>query len=173
MKHYWRTHVVVKMSCCLIFSEKFINLVTRWPHQLFKNKSLLNNLKTIYPKHYFWVIYAHYDEEIMTNHLHSCLTKHIRSLRWRNHDKTCTMKFWQIIYVHVWQIIYVHVWQNIYDEIMTNHLRSCLTKHLHSLRWSHDKTYTKKFWQIIYEEITKIHEVRKAVSYTHLTLPTN
>ena len=149
----------------------------------------MNNLKTIYPKHYFWVIYAHYDEEIMTKHV-----------RWRNHDKTCTLitmkKSWQIIYTHVWQSIYAH-----YDEIMTNYLHSCLKKHIRSLRWNHDKTFTMKFWQniyvhvwqiiyahvwqsinvhvwqIIYEEIMKIHEVRKevrkAVSYTHLTLPTN
>ena len=102
------------------------------------------------PKHYFWIIYAHYDEEVSTNHLRSCLTKHIRSLRWRNHENSwgekrgekrgeisplhlniifgsftlITMKkFRQIIYVHVWQSIYAH-----YDE-----------------------------------EIMKIHEVRKEV----------
>ena len=69
-----------------------------------------------YPKHYFWIIYAHvwqsiythYDEEVLTKHIRSCLTKH---LRWRSFDKTCTMKFRQNIYAH-------------YDEeIMTKHIR--------------------------------------------------
>ena len=86
------------------------------------------------PKHYFWIIYAHYDEEIMT--------KHIRSLRWRNHDKSFTLitmkKSWQNIYAHVWQNIYAH-----YDEeIMTKHIRR-----------NHDKAYTlitmKKSWKFM------------------------
>ena len=56
----------------------------------------------IYPKHYFCLIYAHYEE---------VLTKHLR----RSLDKTFTKKFWQNIYVHVWQ--------NIYEEVLTKHLR--------------------------------------------------
>ena len=35
--------------------------------------------------HVWQNMYAHYDEEIMT--------KHVRSLRWRNHDKTFTLMF--------------------------------------------------------------------------------
>ena len=49
---------------------------------------------TIYPKHYFWVIYTH-SEEIMTK----CLR--------RSFDKTYTMKFRQ----------------SVYDEVMTKHIR--------------------------------------------------
>ena len=57
-------------------------------------------------------------DEIMTKHLRSCLTKHIRSLRWWNHDKTYTL----ITMKKSWQNIYAH-----YDEeIMTKHVRSCL-----------------------------------------------
>ena len=103
-------------------SWKFMRWEKRWEKRLDLTSS---------PKIYFWIIYTHYDEEIMTKHLHS--------LRWRSHDKTFTMKkSWQNIYAHVWQRIYVH-----YDEVSTKHIR-----------WNHDKTYTmKKSWQNIYEEI--------------------
>ena len=86
------------------------------------------------------------------------MTKHIRSLRWRNHDKTYTMKFRQIIY----------------DEIMTKHKRWNHDKTFTFKRTfrrissydcfplktegrSHDKTYTMKSWQNIYDEIMTKH----------------
>ena len=125
---------------------------------------------TIYPKHYF------------LDHLRSCLTKHLHSLRWRSHDKTCTMKkSWQNIYdeeimtkhIHSlrwrsfdktctmkksWQNIYVHIWQNIYthydEEVSTNHLRR-----------SHDKTFTKRFRMKIHEGR---NEGRNEVRSNHL-----
>ena len=40
-----------------------------------------------YTKKSWQIIYVHYDEEVMTKHIRSCLTKHIR---W-NHDKTFTL----------------------------------------------------------------------------------
>ena len=87
-----------------------------------------------YPKHYFWIIYTHYDE-IMTKHI-----------RW-NHDKPFTKKFWQSHLRRSFdKTCTMKSWQNMYDEVLTKHLR-----------WSHDKTCTMKFWQNIYEEVLTKH----------------
>ena len=86
------------------------------------------------PKHYFWVIYTHY-EEILTNHL-----------RW-SHDKAYTMKPWQIhegeklgektgeispLHLNIifgsFTLITKKSWQIIYDEVMTKHIRWNLDK---------------------------------------------
>ena len=112
----------------------------RWNSWKFKRveKRLEKRLDIpIYPKHYFLVIYTHYEE---------VLTKHFTKKSWQNIlrrslDKTFTKKSWQNIYVHVWQNIYE-------EEVLTKHLRRSL-----------DKTFTKKkSWQNIYDEIMTKHE---------------
>ena len=87
---------------------------------------------TIYPKHYFWIIYAHVWQNIYT-HYDEIMTKHVR---WRSLDKTFTLMFdktYTLITMKKFR-------QIIYEEIMTKHVR-----------WSFDKTCTmKKSWQNIY-----------------------
>ena len=70
-------------------------------------------------------IYAQYDEEVLTKHLRSCLTKHIR----RNHENSWGEKRGEISPLHLKYIFGSFTlitmkksWQNIYDEIMTKHL---------------------------------------------------
>ena len=142
-------------------SWKFMRWEKRWEKRLDLTSS---------PKIYFCLIYTHYDEEV--------LTKHLRSLRWRNHDKTFTFitmkKSWQNIYDEImtkhirWRnhdktctfITMKKSWQNMYDEVMTNHLR-----------WNHDKTCTMKswqniyvhVWQNIYEEVMTKHVRRRSL----------
>ena len=49
---------------------------------------------TIYPKHYFWVIYTHYDEEVLTKHIRRSLDIEFTFM----FDIEFTMKSWQNIY---------------------------------------------------------------------------
>ena len=99
-----------------------------------------------------------YTKKSWQNIYDEVMTKHLRSLRWRSLDKTYTMKkSWKFMRwekrwekrwdlttspkIYFW-IIYAH-----YDE-------KVLTKHL---RWNHDKTFTMRSWQNIYEEIMTKH----------------
>ena len=138
------------------------------------------------PSEFRWLLYSSQNiyEEVLTKHIRRSHDKTFTMKSWQNiyeevmtnhlrrsHDKTYTKKSWQNIYDEVYEhnnisnqepnscdfhmesllsvfrgkqsyeIIYTH-----YDEVMTKHLR-----------WSHDKTYTKKFWQNIYDEVMTKH----------------
>ena len=81
---------------------------------------------TFYPKIYFCLIYAHYEEEV--------LTKHLR----RSFDKTCTKKSWKFKrlekrWENRWDLtsspkLYFWVLYTHYEEVLTKHVRRSLDK---------------------------------------------
>ena len=112
-------------------------------------KCLRRSLDKVFTKKSWQSIY----EEVITKHLR-------RSL-----DKTYTKKSWQSVYE---EVITKHLRRSLYKTLMktltikfisaVHPLLHYLINYRHKiylvhLRWSLDKTYTKKSWQNIYEEV--------------------
>ena len=114
----------IHLRSCLTKSFTLITMKKSWK---FKRVEMWLEMRLdlpFYPKHYFWIIYIHYDEEVSTKHLRSCLTKSFTLI---NDEEVSTHSFTLITMKKFRQNIYAHVWQS----------------HLHSLTM-------KKSWKFIY-----------------------